>query len=372
MAKGIYFGVGGAARKVSKLYYGVGGVARKVKKGYIGVNGVARLFFNSAPEKVASVTPLSVASAGTSVAFTGAYAVVANGSDNNGYPTKSVDAYNASLVKVAAPAYDTKYRSGITPASIGGYACFYGGVWTDTSSNYASMIRYDPSLIRTIAATSLAKGGMAVARNTTYTVFIGGSTYNGVTQRTADTVAENFLTQTLPDVSANDIWQRDTMVASTPNYAVFSKDPFNVAYDNARVQVAFSSPGNKQGIGATLKNYILLAGGIMSNAITNQVAAYDYNLTRIATTTLNIPLRYSSSVSRDDYAIIAGGQYGSGQIDLTGEACYFDTFLVRDTLPSLITNMYGAGTFSIGDYAVFAGGRHPTLGVTANVEAYKF
>lgn len=46
MAKAIYEGVGGVARKVKGVYEGVGGVARKVKAGYIGVDGVARQFFS--------------------------------------------------------------------------------------------------------------------------------------------------------------------------------------------------------------------------------------------------------------------------------------------------------------------------------------
>ncbi|SHO53711.1 glycine-rich domain-containing protein [Anaerocolumna xylanovorans] len=43
MAKGMYVGVNGVARKVKKMYVGVNSVARKVKKVYVGVNGVARL-----------------------------------------------------------------------------------------------------------------------------------------------------------------------------------------------------------------------------------------------------------------------------------------------------------------------------------------
>lgn len=47
MATGIYVGIGGKARKVSKAYVGVGGVAHTIKKGYVGdSNGKARLFFN--------------------------------------------------------------------------------------------------------------------------------------------------------------------------------------------------------------------------------------------------------------------------------------------------------------------------------------
>lgn len=47
MAKAIYEGIGGVARKVKSVYEGIGGVARKVKSGWIGVGGVARQFFAS-------------------------------------------------------------------------------------------------------------------------------------------------------------------------------------------------------------------------------------------------------------------------------------------------------------------------------------
>jgi len=47
MAKGIYVGVGGAAKKVKQMYVGVGGVAKKVKKVYIGVNGTPKLVWQS-------------------------------------------------------------------------------------------------------------------------------------------------------------------------------------------------------------------------------------------------------------------------------------------------------------------------------------
>ena len=45
MAKNLYVGVGGKARKVKALYVGVGGKARKVKKVYVGVGGKARLVY---------------------------------------------------------------------------------------------------------------------------------------------------------------------------------------------------------------------------------------------------------------------------------------------------------------------------------------
>ena len=47
MAKGIYRGVDGIARKVTKEYRGVDGIARRIKKEYRGVDGLARLCYTS-------------------------------------------------------------------------------------------------------------------------------------------------------------------------------------------------------------------------------------------------------------------------------------------------------------------------------------
>ena len=46
MARVLYAGVGGTARRVKKLYAGVNGFAARIKKMYVGVNGVARECFN--------------------------------------------------------------------------------------------------------------------------------------------------------------------------------------------------------------------------------------------------------------------------------------------------------------------------------------
>lgn len=46
MAKAIYQGVSGVARKVKQPFVGVSGVARKVKNAFVGVGGVARQFLD--------------------------------------------------------------------------------------------------------------------------------------------------------------------------------------------------------------------------------------------------------------------------------------------------------------------------------------
>ena len=47
MAKNLYMGVGGKARKRKAAYIGISGKARKIKKIYVGVGGKARLVYQS-------------------------------------------------------------------------------------------------------------------------------------------------------------------------------------------------------------------------------------------------------------------------------------------------------------------------------------
>ena len=48
MAKGVYVGVDGVAKKVKSMYIGVDGIARKIKKAYIGVDNIAKLIYEDA------------------------------------------------------------------------------------------------------------------------------------------------------------------------------------------------------------------------------------------------------------------------------------------------------------------------------------
>lgn len=79
MAKAVYVGVDSKARKMKKAYIGIGGTARKVKKMYIGVGGKARLCYSAEADKFGTATPLSkyrIFLAGTTV---GGYALFGGG-----------------------------------------------------------------------------------------------------------------------------------------------------------------------------------------------------------------------------------------------------------------------------------------------------
>ena len=57
MAKGIYVGAGGVARRMKKAYVGVAGKARAVRKMYVGVGNRARLCYSAEPEYAQDATP---------------------------------------------------------------------------------------------------------------------------------------------------------------------------------------------------------------------------------------------------------------------------------------------------------------------------
>lgn len=89
MAKSIYIGVDGKARKAKNIYIGVDGKARKVKKMYIGVNGVARLCYTS---EVTVVTVTIVQSANQTIT------VICNGNSyTSTFTAEAGSTYTASI-----------------------------------------------------------------------------------------------------------------------------------------------------------------------------------------------------------------------------------------------------------------------------------
>ena len=72
MAKNLYVGVGGKARKMKAAYIGISGKARKIKKIYVGVGGKARLVYQS----YIYVTGISLSKVGTTSDKKGGLAIV--------------------------------------------------------------------------------------------------------------------------------------------------------------------------------------------------------------------------------------------------------------------------------------------------------
>ena len=144
MAKKMYLGVDGIARKIKKGYIGVDGIARKVKKGYIGVGGMARLFWTGDGISYFGETTgiLYTATKGSSFNMTAAsneeYLIMGTGYRPGGYTdynaTSTVYAFNKSLTYAKTSLYRAENVAGL---STDDYAIFAGGGYHvyDTYSN---------------------------------------------------------------------------------------------------------------------------------------------------------------------------------------------------------------------------------------------
>ena len=155
MAKGIYVGAGGVARRMKKAYVGVAGKARAVRKMYVGVGNRARLCYSAEPEYAGTGVPLAAPKYGAKAAAAGNSALIGGGrfaGTASNAVCNTVDAYDTSLTRTAPAALgDKRYLHSAVP--LGAYALFAGGTATPTArGGHNTVDAYDASLTRTSAA----------------------------------------------------------------------------------------------------------------------------------------------------------------------------------------------------------------------------
>lgn len=319
MAKNVYIGVSGKARKIKKIYFGVSGVARKVKKAYVGIGGVARPFFSLEPVEYYGTLEQSINRINIDANHIGNYALYAGGSVLNDYSnTTVVDAYDTSLTRKSATPLSVG-RSIIGTTHIGDYALFAGG--DDGTTNYSDVVdAYSSSLTRsTPTSLSVSRGNMGATHVGNYALF-GGGTQSRTVQKTLD--AYNIsLTHT---------------TATSFNKAAYS-------------------------LGAThVGNYALFAGGydFAGNGIyLSDVYAYNASLTQTFPTTLSVARRSICSAHNENYAIFAGGSSESVFNETTVDA--YNSSLTRvlpEVLPDYLSSSLSSGHYGAcsGRFAIFS------------------
>lgn len=330
MAKAVYCGVGGVARKVKKIYVGVDDIARKVKKGYCGVGGVARLFYSAGEVGYYGTTTSTLGYA--VIKHAGAsnpkYALFAGGCKSNTVNVRSaVYAYNSSLTRSSPSSGLSSIRHSQTGGSIGNYALFVCG--TNGTSYYRDVHAYDTSLTEA-NVTSLfgsdGSSGWKSATNGSHVVFAGGDTEDGMLQ---------------------DVYCYD---ASLTQSILSMNEP--------KASVAVGS----------INGYFLLAGGDVDGGSTNEIEVFDASLTKQSS--LEMPNGGRDGMMTGNvgsHVLFAGGQQP------TEDAWMKDVYAVSGALTLTITttNMsairrYGAAV-SINDYALFTGGSSSTVAYTKNL-----
>lgn len=182
MAKSIYIGVDGKARKAKNIYIGVDGKARKVKKMYIGVNGVARLCYTS--EVIVTVT--IVQSANQTIT------VICNGNSyTSTFTAKAGSTYTASI------SASTGYNAGTLSST--------SGTLTDniTISATAATLKTYTYTINQPTGGTITVTVDGVAHTSTFTVQHGKTASNKCTPNRGYTFKTFTLSGSYQTASAN-------------------------------------------------------------------------------------------------------------------------------------------------------------------------
>lgn len=182
MAKSIYIGVDGKARKAKNIYIGVDGKARKVKKMYIGVNGVARLCYTSE----ATVTVTIVQSANQTIT------VICNG--NSYTSTFTAEAGSTYTASISA---STGYNAGTLNST--------SGTLTDniTISATAATLKTYTYKINQPTGGTITVTVDGVAHTSTFTVQHGKTASNKCTPNSGYTFKTFTLSGSYQTASAN-------------------------------------------------------------------------------------------------------------------------------------------------------------------------
>lgn len=315
MAKSLYAGVNGTAKKAKKIYVG-DGTARKVKKIYVGdSNNIARQTF-SLDERKMNVS---------------AYGYLAD------LPSKS-DTYISSSAE-----YNTNTGIfDIDTGSIGGYAVFTGGYETHWDSNMGSgtyankfdhgyTTYYSPSLVRSYNETSYGKTeGTASANVGNYLLFAGGANNTGNMGNTMYT------------------YPSSTVYAMNSSLAVQSISSLSVVK-----RFAVNSTSNS---GCSVGKYALFPGGeyIVHDQYGShqesrkEVECYLEDLTKISATSLSSGgAVFACSAGSKKYCIIHEGP------GYTSSVCSFDTSLTKKSCSTLyVYTCHELKYASVGDYII--------------------
>lgn len=378
MAKGVYIGVGGVAKKVKKIYFGVGGVARKVKKAYIGVGGVARCFWSGGEVAYYGNAPdMTTGREWSATASIGNYALIAGGSGEGG-ELASVETYNKSLTHSTAT--DLKEaREYFAGASNGSYAVFGGG-YGSTRTN--AVDAYNASLTHS-TPTTLGTSRQATSATSVgnYVLIAGGYGSSSSTRYTAVDAFDKSLTKTLVNLENK---AHSWCAGTVDKYAIFAcgKQSYHTTlaecFDSSLTAVTITAPSvsTTNGGSASTGKHVVFAGGYNYSSYSSMknVIAYDKSLTLKTCTSLSFTETAGGFVGTavDGFALFAKEIHSSD--DTTEGSCVFcyDESLVMSKKGKLETARDKLFAASIGSYALFGGGEpiSPLNTYFSTVEVY--
>lgn len=324
------------------------------------------------------VTPMSEARGYLAATTVGNYALFGGGK-NSSSTSSTVDAYNTSLTISTAEPLSIARRN-LAATTVGNYALFGGGDDTTSYSNSkkpTAVDAYNASLTKSMpAALSVGRDYLAATTIGSYALFGGGK--NLAEKETVDAYNAS-LTKSIPTVLSEARYY--LAATSIGNYALFAGGYESTTAAVANVDAYNSSltrsiptalSVRKQELAATsIGNYALFAGGRNNDSSTDTtlVDAYNTSLTRStpATISASSASRYSlAATTIGNYAMFAGGRGGLKYVDIYNESLTN----VSSSSTYLTTSRADFAATSIGNYALFGGGYYTQA--LASVEAYVY
>ena len=244
--------------------------------------------------------------------------------------------------------------------------CFGGG---DKLAYYGSSQSYNTGVGSTIVRIMYARESPAATTydwgNGEYAI-IDGSRNNGTTP-IIDLYDESLVYTTTNSISG----ARDTLypvAVSVGNTALFTKyDGTVAAYGvSATGSMVESLSVSRMYPGATtIGDYALFAGGGIdfnksSGTLYDVVDAYDKSLTRTTATSLSIARAGLAATTIGDYALFAGGKIEVSSSGVSGNKvdCYDKSLTRLNSTVSLYRPRHALNATTVGDYAIFAGGQY--------------
>ncbi len=337
------------ARKIKNAYIGIESIARRIKKAYIGIGGIARPCWNDG-ELVyyGTITPLKSARYGLAATSVGNYALFGGGYDDSYYSNR-VDAYNTSLTSSTLWLQIQAYE--LSAASIGDYAIFGGGLISGGATTYVTAFNsaltatYPTSLSASVYRTEATSVG-------NYALFANSYT-------SSDAYSESLTKVTTSTFSSPRSYVSSTTIG---DYALFGGGSNSQVVDAYNSSLTRTTPANlstsrRSPAAVTVGDYALFCGGYSQDQYyTKTIDVYDKALTRTTPETLTLyqGVEQPSATSIGNYALVGGGSDGNQPKSAMN---IFDTSLTRTLDNNLSAARWGAAATTVGDYALFAGGR---------------
>lgn len=365
MAKKVYIGVGGTARKVKKMYFGVDGKARKVKKAYIGVGGKARPFWTGGELTYYAVcdSPLKTGACGIYGLSNSKYALFVGGQRKSANPNSYGNAYDASLTLTAsADLAVASYDGGYTRLS--DYCIFAGG--RNGASAAVDLINSGKAINASLTATSISlsrsREGIGSASVGNYAIFHAGYHHGAGSTSSADYNHVERFDTSLTKSTSTSATAGAHAGASTASYAIMCNGSNAYAYNSSLTINTISTAVSCDRVGGT---GITFGGYAIYHRVSGKtVPAFNNSLTLNAAILTLSSERIDVAYGVIEETLIAAGGYDSSLAKAEGRYSKivdsFDKSFTRKVITSLSTGGREPAAAAIGNYLLVAGGQYYT------------